>query len=146
MDSKYLHKDFHGALSCGFIYVTEKYGQAGFEEYCKRVARNAYFDLIEDIKTRGLEAIKEHWKRVFEEEGGDFLLFEEGEVLVLQVNRCPAISHMKERNYRIADNFCEHTRLINGEICALAGYDTSCQYVQGEGRCLQRFWKRGEDE
>lgn len=141
---KYLHKDFHGALSCGFTYLTKKYGREGFEEYCRQVARNCYFALAKRLEDVGLKALEEHWRHIFTLEGGDFLLRYKGgdeEVLILEVRRCPAINHMKERGYKVAENFCEHTKLINDEICRMAGYSSSCDYDQGEGKCIQRFWK-----
>lgn len=138
---KYLHKDFHGSLSCGFSYVTEKYGVEGFQEYCKEVARNVYSSLSEKIKESGLKALEEHWNNIFTLEEGNFALYYEGPVLVLEVKECPAIAHMKKRGYKIAENFCEHTKLVNEELCRIAGYHSSCDYNQEKGTCIQRFWK-----
>ena len=41
-------------------------------------------------------------------------------ILVLTVKRCPAITHMRENGYTIADHFCEHTRIVNEAVCTTA--------------------------
>jgi hypothetical protein len=61
---------------------------------------------------------------------------------VLRVKRCPAITHMREQGYAIAAHHCEHTRIVNEAVCALAGYESSVDYDQCAGSCVQRFWRK----
>ena len=136
---RYLHKDFHGALSCGFQYVKDNYGYEALRDYWRQVAVGCYGRLIEAMKTRGLSALEDHLRDIFTIEGAEFELYQEGDSLVLKVQRCPAIHHMKEFGYPIAEDFCEHTRVVNGEICRQAGFEAECDYDQGAGRCVQRF-------
>lgn len=114
------------------------------KSYWKQVARNCYFGLSRALREEGLLALEEHWRRIFGIEGADFELSYQGETLVLEVKRCPAISHMKDNGYPIAEDFCEHTRVINEEVCHRAGYKASCSYNQEAGSCVQRFWKQEE--
>jgi len=44
---KNIHKDFHGALSCGFEYLQEKHGRKALNEYLHKAGENIYKDLIE---------------------------------------------------------------------------------------------------
>ena len=136
-----VHKDFHGALSFGIQFLDDQYGMAGLEEFFARAAKAVYAQLIENLRERGLEALKEHWDTVFTLEAGGFETWYEGDTLVLDVRACPAIHHMRARNYRIADHFCEHTRIVNEAVCAAAGYACSVEYDQDAGRCVQRFWR-----
>lgn len=134
-----VHKDFHGAMSYGLIFLEEQYGLDGMREYLARAGEAMYRDLIADLKARGLPALEEHWRRIFTQEDGEFDLRMEGDTLVLDVKKCPAIHHMKEHNYRIAPHFCEHTRVVNDAICRAAGYEATVEYDQDAGRCVQRF-------
>ncbi|HOF38747.1 MAG TPA: hypothetical protein PLD73_01645 [Candidatus Hydrogenedentes bacterium] len=136
-----VHKDFHGALSFGIQFLEDQYGLAGLEDFFSRAAKTVYADLIEDLRSRGLDALKEHWDTVFTLEEGDFETRYEGDTLVLDVRACPAIHHMRARNYRIGTHFCEHTRIVNEAVCAEAGYACSVEYDQEAGRCVQRFWR-----
>jgi len=139
-----VHKDFHGALSCCLEYIYKKYGEKELDMCLRQIARNVYKPLIESLKSRGLAALEEHWRRIFTIEGGDFDLHYDGDVLVLNVKKCPAIWHMRERGYRIFEKFCEHCRIVNDEICKAAGYNSSVDYDQDAGSCTQKFWRRRE--
>ena len=136
-----VHKDFHGALSYGIQYLHERSGDEGVKAFFSGLAGTVYRPLVEDLRERGLPALREHWQRIFDLEGGVVEFTMDGDVLVLTVHRCPAIAHMREHSYAIAPNFCEHTRIVNDAICRAAGYAATVEYNQEEGRCVQRFWK-----
>jgi len=129
-------------MSFGLSFLEREFGIGELEEYLRRLARNVYAPLIESLRLRGLPALEDHWNNIMSLEEADFSLsFTNDDVLVLEVRACPAIRHMKERGYRIADHFCESTRIVNDEICRLAGYSCSTEYDQSNGRCIQRFRK-----
>jgi len=139
-----VHKDFHGALSFGLKFLEEHYGEEGMREFLEGLAESVYAPLVRDLRTRGLAALRDHWQTVFDIEEGDVAIRMDGDVLVLEVRRCPAISHMQDRGYGIAEHFCEHTRIVNEAVCRAAGYDASVEYDQGTGRCVQRFRRARE--
>ncbi|MCX6376031.1 MAG: hypothetical protein NTU88_08395 [Armatimonadetes bacterium] len=136
-----VHKDFHGCLSFGLRFLEENFGPAELEEYLRRLARNVYAPLIESLRLRGLPALHDHWNSIMSLEDADFDLRSTNDVLVLEVRKCPAIHHMKERGYKIAAHFCESTRIVNDEICRQAGYSASVEYDQENGCCVQKFRK-----
>jgi len=136
-----VHKDFHGALSYGLQFLEEAYGPEGLREFLTGLADSVYKPLVEDLRAKGLDALERHWRTVFELEGGDVTLEHDGDTLVLTVHRCPAVSHMREHHYAVADHFCEHTGIVNEAVCRAAGYESSTEYDQEAGRCVQRFWK-----
>ena len=137
-----VHKDFHGALSYGLQFVEESYGLEGMQEFLTGLAQGVYKTLCDDLRARGLDALQDHWKTIFDLEGGEYEMHLEGDTLVLIVKRCPAISHMKGQGYSIAAHYCEHTRIVNEAICAAAGYAASVEYDQDAGSCIQRFWRK----
>jgi len=137
-----VHKDFHGALSFGLQFIEDQYGQEGIEAFLAGLAGTVYKRLVDGLRARGLPALQDHWQAIFDLEQGDVEMHMDGEVLVLEVNRCPAIAHMKDRNYKVADHFCEHTRIVNEAVCKAAGYASSVEYDQEAGRCVQRFWRQ----
>jgi hypothetical protein len=136
-----VHKDFYGAFSYGLEHLYKKYGEKEVITYLRQVGRNVYKPLSMGLKKEGLSALEKHWRKVFSLEEADFSLSYEGKVLVLKVNKCPAIHHLRTHNYPIFKKFCEHTRIVNEEICSQAGYQCSVDYDQNKGECLQRFWK-----
>ena len=147
MAYEHVHKDFHGAMSFALRFLSDRYGRGEMEEYLRRVAKEVYGPLRKRLKEEGLKALEEHWRKVFTlegaEEGKDFTLSYEDGALVLRVLRCPAVWHIKERGYKLSEDFCETTRIVNEGICLPAGYGCSVDYERGAGRCVQRFWREG---
>jgi hypothetical protein len=136
-----VHKDFHGALSYGIRFLTERYGDDKRRQFLSGLGTTVYAPLVDDMRQRGLTAMQEHLETIFSLEGGEFETTMEKDTLVFTVHRCPAIHHMKEHNYDIAPSFCDATRLVNTSICNAAGYVCSVDYDQEAGCCVQRFWR-----
>jgi len=136
-----VHKDFHGALSHALQHLETKYGRKEMEAYLRQLGRTVHKPLAAQLKRCGLKALEEHWRHIFRVEGGKIRIKREPGRLTLHVDRCPAIHHMLDHQYAIADHFCESTRIVNEEICKAAGYRASVEYDQANGRCVQQFWK-----
>jgi len=137
-----VHKDFHGALSYGLQFLEDSYGREGMNAFLERLAGAVYGPLCDSLRERGLDALREHLTTVFDVEEGAYETEMDGDTLVFRVTRCPAVTHMREHCYRVADHFCEHTRIVNEAICAAAGYASSVDYDQAAGTCVQRFWRK----
>lgn len=140
-DNEYMHKDFHGALCYAIKYLDETYGQDATEEYLEQVAITFFSPLTEKLKNEGLKALREHWQNIFSRENGKFNLNYENDILVLEVEECPAISHLKKIGQLFTDRYCQTTVIVNKTICREAGYKCSCEFESGTGKCVQKFWK-----
>ncbi len=134
-----VHKDFHGAFSYGLSFLQERFSSEGVQEFLEGLAHTVYKPLVDDLRSRGLPALVDHWERIFELEQGDVTIERAGDELVLRVHRCPALAHLRAMGYPIADHFCEHTRIVNDAVCQAAGYVAEVEYDQAAGRCVQRF-------
>jgi len=137
----YLHKDFHGALCYAIHYLDQTFGPAAAEEYLRQVALHCYAPLLDNLKTRGLSALEEHFRDIFTREEGRFDLRYENGVLIMEVSRCPAVCHLLSINQLFTDRFCQTTVIVNQTLCRAAGFDCSCDYQPGKGKCIQKFWK-----
>ena len=142
-DSRYLHKDFHGALSVGLEYLESRYGEQCVREYLRQFAAAFYAPLTADLNRRGLVALKEHFARVYEEEGGRVNITLSEDELRVEVEACPAVTHMRKRGYPVARLFQETTRTVNETICEGTPYAAELlAYDDRTGRSLQRFSRR----
>lgn len=134
-----IHKDFHGALSVGFEFLDKNYGKKAVEEYLKEVAESIYGWLIKKIKNKGLSELEKYWNEVFSEEEGEFKIKRKGdEEIVLKVEKCPAIYHMKEKGYPVYSDFCIQCKIINEVIGEKTGYNSEIKYDK-KGRCEQKL-------
>ncbi len=140
-DNEYLHKDFHGALCYAIKYLDDNFGEKATEEYLVQVGKTYFKPLSEKLKKDGLKALEDHWQYIFQKENGKFRLHYEGDKLVLEVDQCPAIAHLKEKNMLYTERYCQTTVVVNKTICQQAGYQCSCEYQLGKGKCVQKFWR-----
>lgn len=143
-DNEYLHKDFHGALSNGIEYLHTNYGEDAVRDYLKRFTRAFYSPLKEDLKKRGLPALKEHFERIYKIEGGKVDITCSDDELVIKVYACPAVEHMRKNGYTVARLFCETTKSVNEALCE--GTDFAAElidYNEETGSNTQRFYRRG---
>lgn len=142
-DNEYLHKDFHGALSSGIEYLHKHFGEEAVREYLRDFTTSFYAPLISAIRERGLAPLKEHFERVYAIEGGQvYIEFTEDE-MVLTVEACPAVIHMRRQGYPIAAMFSETTRTVNDTLCE--GTPFAAELVEHDeetGRSVQRFHRR----
>ncbi len=146
VDNHYLHQDFHGAMSVGIEYLHENYGEEAVREYLWQFARSFYAPLTAALKQQGLVAIEEHFRRIYELEGGVVRFTLSDHELRIEVDACPAVTHMRERHYVVARLFCETTGTVNRAICDGTPFATEqIEYDELTGRSIQRFYPRELD-
>ena len=142
-DNVYLHKDFHGALSVGIQYLEDNFGEEAVREYLRDFTNVYFAPLKEEIKQRGLPALKEYFAKLYEKEGGDAEITLSDDELVIRVAACPAVTHMRQHGYAVANMFYETTKTVNEAL--VAGTDFAAELVEYDdetGRSVQRFYRR----
>lgn len=144
-DNQYLHKDFHGALSVGLDYIAAQFGEDAVREYLRDFSVAYYAPLKKDLVERGLVALQEHFTKIFEAESAEFeMSFRDGE-LWINVDACPAVMHMRAKNYRVSPYFVETTRTVNRTICENTLFDFELvEYDEQTGKSVQRFYRRSK--
>jgi hypothetical protein len=144
-DNEYLHKDFHGALSAGLEYLQDNYGQEAVREFLHRFAARFHAPLTDAINRRGLIALKEYLAKLYKLEGGDVKITLSEDELLVEVDACPAVMHMREHGYSVARSFAETTRVVNEAICESTPFAAQLlEYDDRTGRGVQRFYRRRE--
>ena len=142
-DNEYLHKDFHGALSVGLEYLENNYGKEAVRQYLQRFATTFHAPLTEAINRRGLIALKEYLGKLYEIEGGQVKMTLSEDELLVEVDTCPAVMHMREHGYTVARSFNETTRTVNEAICESTPFTAQLlEYDEQTGRSIQRFYRR----
>jgi len=144
-DNEYLHRDFHGALSSALIYLEERFGPEAVREYLGEFAHAYYAPLREDLLARGLPAIAERLRRVYETEGGEARLRLTDDELIVEVPACPAVRHMRARGYAVSPMWRETIRSVNEGICEGTPWEFELlQYREDTGASTGRFFRREE--
>lgn len=142
-DNAYLHKDFHGALSTAIDYLQQTYGREAVRQYLRQFAASYYAPLKRDICSRGLVALKEYFEQIYAIEGGKVEIDLFDDELTLRIFACPAVTHMRENGYAVAELFYETHVAVNDAICEDTPFAAEMpEYDQATGRSVQRFFGR----
>lgn len=142
-DNAYLHPDFHGALSVGIEYLHETFGEEAVRRYLWQFAKSFYAPLTESIESRGLAALEEHFRKIYDLEGGVVRFELSEDELRIEVEACPAVKHMRQQGYPVARLFRETTDTVNRAICDGTNFAAELvEYDEETGRSVQRFFRR----
>jgi hypothetical protein len=142
-ENVYLHKDFHGALSTGIAYLEQRYGADAVRDYLWQFARAFYADVTQAINERGLVALRDHIERIYALEGGRVSITGSDDEMLLEVEACPAVAHMRERDYAVAPLFYETSKTVYAAICAGTPFASEwLRHDAGSGACAVRFIRR----
>jgi len=134
-----VHKDFH-LLTAGMIqYLEEKFGHDELVYFLKRVAETVYVPLVDEIRSRGLDAIADQVAYAFSHEDGLYNFARTEDSLQVRVTRCPAVWHLKSKGEKIPRSFCEQTRVVMREVCRQAGCSFHIEFNTEQGTCVQTF-------
>jgi hypothetical protein len=142
-DNEYMHRDFYGALSTGIQYLQDTYGPDAVIQWLQQVTDALYNPLRRDVKSRGLVAIREYMEEIYAEEGGQVDFEQADGELKAHICQCPALTHIKENGYPVADMWVETTRTVYTRLltntkfgCELMDYDDQT------GETTLRFFRR----
>ena len=143
-DNEYLHRDFHGALSAGIVYLDRRFGEDAVRDYLRGFTNAYYAPLKRELSARGLVALKEHFERAYEREGGEAEFRLSDDELVMEVSACPAVAHMRARGYAVARLWSETTRTVSEALCEGTPFEAELiEYDERTGRSVTRFHRRG---
>ncbi|MGI6537506.1 MAG: hypothetical protein ACOX22_04065 [Caldicoprobacterales bacterium] len=144
-DNKYLHKDFHNLMNLGIEYIREKYGEDSVREYLARFAKAYYAPLKSALLKKGLIAVKEHYEKIYEtEEALDFVSMSLSEdELIINVEKCPAVTHMRKSGVTPSPLYYELIKTVNEVICEETPFGFELlSYDQETGASRERFFRK----
>ena len=142
-DNEYLHKDFHGALSAAIEYLDSNYGEQAVLDYLKQFANVFYSPLKAALQKRGLVALQAHFENIYKTEGAECETVLSDDELIVKVEACPAVMHMRRNSYHVAERFHETTKAVNEAICRGSEFSAElAEYDPDTGRSVQRFYRR----
>lgn len=145
MYSQSVHKDFHKVTSMIIQYIRENYGEKVLRSFFEQIAVVIYKPLIERINKNGLVEMKKHVERTFLLEEGEVKSVYKDNKLNFHVTKCPAITHMNDKGFKVDKDFCKMaTEIVNKTIAQNCGYNFLVEFDQKNGRCVQKFWKEAK--
>ena len=142
-DNKYLHRDFHLLGDLALKYCGDKYGKDEVISFLAAYVKNYYAPQIEDIRSRGLTAIKEWIESVYEkEEALDVLHMElTNDRLTVTIDKSPVIEYMRSLGQKPSEYYIEETRTLYAVIAESCGLGFVLDYYNEDGGTRFSFTK-----
>ncbi|HYF51053.1 MAG TPA: hypothetical protein VEJ63_16690 [Planctomycetota bacterium] len=142
-DNVYHHPDFHGGLSYGLEYLQDHYGPDAVREYLRQFTRTFFSPLRKEIDKRGLEALRDHFTKLYKDEGGEATITLNGNELIVDIAECPAVKHLRKRGHVVARMWSETSRTVNETLVEGTPFAAELvSYEEQTGRSIQRFYRR----
>ncbi len=142
-DNPYLHKDFHSALHGGIVYLHQHYGEAAVRDYLREFSRRWHAPLRQRLLAEGLGALRQYFETLYSVEGATVHVEQTADELVLRVDACPAVMHLRRRGEEVSPLYSETTRTVNEALCEDTPYSAELvAYDPQTGGSIQRFRRR----
>lgn len=135
--------DFYYAIQATFAFIQRKFGHEGLIRYWRDLGERYMRPVWRRWREQGLSGIASYWTAFFEAEPGSQVKVETTDTeVILKVEVCPAIQHLRAGGRTIIAEFCQHCYFVNEAAAAQAGF--TVRVCGGNGRCVQRFMPRTE--
>jgi len=142
-DNPYLHKDFHSALNHGMIYLHRHYGEAAVRAWLREFALKWYAPLRQRLAAGDLGPLRAHFETIYRVEEAALRIEQTPDELLVHVDACPAVAHMRSRGEEVSPLFVETTRTVNEALCEGTPFAADLlAYDPQTGSSVQRFRRR----
>lgn len=132
--------DFYFAINATFRWLHDNWGETGLTAYWETMGREHFAEQTRLFAEGGLPAVAEYWSGFFAEEPGGTVTVERvGDEVIIDVQVCPAIRHLREHGREITPLYCQHCQVISQAMCDGAGI--AVEVTGGGGSCRQSFRK-----
>lgn len=126
--------DFYFAINATFRFIHHHLGRTAWITYLNHLARSYFRPVNESWQRGGLPAIATYWKQFFAAEpGADVEVSQSSDEVLIEVRRCPAISHLKTSGREIVPFYCQHCYYLGAARAAQAGFSMNLE--GGDGTC-----------
>lgn len=136
-----VHLDFHGATNTTIEFIIARYGVAAMDEIFRKVGKEVYRSIHEDLVNGDSAQLVMHWRHFFEREDCDYDIAVGEDEIVLTVRRCTAWHHVAKLVGAPSPHFCDQTSRTNEALVEGSPFvlDTA---ITGPGSCRQVLRRR----
>ena len=144
-ENKYFHRLFHTSTDYGCAYITEKYGLEGLRKYLTQYTLAYHKTLIEDIKSKGLQAMVDYLIWLYETEEAPEVLHiatkgNPARSMTIHIDRCPVIDFYKSIGHKTSKYFVYTTSMVYEALAEAAGIQFKMlSYDEQTGEADYRF-------
>ena len=136
-----VHLDFHGATNTTVDFIIGKFGLAAMDEIFRKVGKDVYRSIHEDLVAGDTSQLVTHWRHFFTRENCDYDIAVGDDEIVLTVRHCTAWHHVAKLVGTPSAHFCDQTSRTNEAMAEGSPFaiDTT---ITGPGACRQVIRRR----
>ncbi len=135
-DAGNVHMDFHGATNTTIRYIANKFGVDAMKMIFFKTGRDVYRSIREGLQKGDTSELLEHWNYYLGREKAKFRIVSKDDEIVLRIDECPAVRHVRKLGLELSPHFCEQTDSLNKGICSGTGFEI-ITVKTGEASCIQ---------
>jgi len=136
-----VHLDFHGATNTTVDFIIGKFGLDALNEIFRKVGKDVYRSIHEDLIAGDTEQLVAHWRHFFTRENCDYDIDVGDDEIVLTVRRCTAWHHVARLVGTPSAHFCDQTSRTNEAMAEGAPFAIETT-ITGPGACRQVIRRR----
>jgi len=136
-----VHLDFHGATNTTIDFIIGKFGLAAMDEIFRKVGKDVYRSIHEDLIAGDTDQLVAHWRHFFTRENCDYDIAVGDEEIVLTVRRCTAWHHVAALVGIPSAHFCDQTSRTNEAMAEGSPFAIDTE-VTDPGACRQVIRRR----
>jgi len=136
-----VHLDFHGATDTTIDFIIGKFGLAAMDEIFRKVGKDVYRSIHEDLVAGDTGQLIRHWRHFFDRENCDYDIAVGDDEIVLTVRRCTAWHHVQKLVGTPSAHFCDQTSRTNEGMAEGSPFAIDTE-VTGPGACRQVIRRR----
>ena len=136
-----VHLDFHGATNTTIDFIIARYGIEALDDIFRKVGRDVYRSIHDDLVAGDTEQIVAHWRHFFSRENCDYDIDVGSDEIVLTVRHCTAWHHVAKLVGQPSAQFCDQTIRTNEAMVEGSPYAIDTE-ITGPGSCRQVLRKR----
>ena len=134
--------DFYIAINATFRFLFDTCGLDGLRRYWTDLGGQYRAPVTAAWKAGGLPAVAAYWEAFFRAEpGAEVRVSQAADRVVVDVDVCPAIRHLRASGREILPCFCQHCYYLGEATAAPAGLTVRVE--RGNGSCRQTFYRAG---
>jgi len=136
-----VHLDFHGATDTTIEFIIGKFGLAAMDDIFRKVGRDVYRSIHEDLVAGDTGQLVRHWQHFFDRENCDYDIAVGDDEIVLTVRHCTAWHHVAKLVGTPSAHFCDQTSRTNEGMAEGSPFAIDTE-ITGPGACRQIIRRR----
>ncbi|MDB5506678.1 MAG: hypothetical protein JWR75_1316 [Devosia sp.] len=136
-----VHLDFHGATNTTIDFIIGKFGLAAMDEIFRKVGKDVYRSIHEDLIAGDTGQLVAHWRHFFTRESCDYDIAVDADEIVLSVRHCTAWHHVAKLVGTPSSHFCDQTSRTNEALAEGSPFIIDTE-ITGPGACRQVIRRR----